>query len=171
MVPGILVTRNGSKLWNPGPKSLADASSIIKNQMHAPAAHLPFMCPSSKLSVITYLLFLLPLHHQAACLLGFCPTYKKERGKKKKKLNHGRSALWLLYPTDTKQQAAISTERPPKSSKRFKRRGHPEKIKHISRDNNNINNSPPGPQFARTWHRIWKKIKIKIKIHRTTAEA
>lgn len=85
MVPGILVTRNGSKLWNPGPKSLADASSIIKNQMHAPAAHLPFMCPSSKLSVITYLLFLLPLHHQAACLLGFCPTYKKERGKKKKK--------------------------------------------------------------------------------------
>lgn len=31
------------------------------------------------------------------------------------------------------------------------------KIKHISRDDNNINNSPPGPQFARTWYRIWKK--------------
>lgn len=155
MVPGILVTRNGSKLWNPGPKSLADASSIIKNQMHAPAAHLPFMCPSSKLSVITHLLFLLPLHHQAACLLGFCPTYKKERGKKKKKnsITAGVRCDSSTLQTQNSMQP-FPQNVPQKAPKGSKGEVTLKKIKHISRDNNNINNSPPGPQFARTWHRI-----------------
>lgn len=93
------------------------------------------LVPSFFLSDFLFLDHLSPHRslHQNHLPLGGC-VLVYSRNKKQNNLNHDGRVLWLLYPTDTTQHAAVSHTMSPNKLRRFKRRGHPEKKSHFNKD-------------------------------------
>lgn len=83
------------------------------------------------------------------------------RNKKQNNLNHDGRVLWLLYPTDTTQHAAVSHTMSPNKLRQVHKARSPWKKKVIltktlpSRDNNHINSAPPGSTACQKKWEIW----------------